>query len=90
MQNPTYDFDTQIKKAPYIDGAYLEIPFDVQEVFGKGRIKARTTTDSASCDGLLVCMKTPCHIPGSQKDIRASIGRQPGVWVHITLQERQS
>lgn len=33
-------------------------------------------------------MKTPSHIIGVRKDIRARIGKQPGDSVHVTIQER--
>ncbi len=33
-----YEFDAGIKKVPDIDGAYVEIPFDVKKEFGKGRV----------------------------------------------------
>lgn len=34
-------------------------------------------------------MKTPNHIIGLRKDIRAQIGKQPGETVHVTIQERE-
>lgn len=30
-----YAFDAEIQKVPHIDGAYIEIPFDVKAAFGK-------------------------------------------------------
>lgn len=30
-----YAFDAEIQKVPNIDGAYIEIPFDVKAAFGK-------------------------------------------------------
>lgn len=33
-------------------------------------------------------MKTPCHILGLRKDIRAIINKQPSDSVHVKLQER--
>ena len=30
-----YEFEAEIKKVPDIDGAYVEIPFDVKAEFGK-------------------------------------------------------
>jgi hypothetical protein len=33
-------------------------------------------------------MKTPCHIIGIRKDIRAKIGKQPGDTIKVTLIER--
>lgn len=83
-----FEFDAVIKKVPDIDGAYVEIPFDVRETFGRGRVPVHATFDGHPYDGSLVKMKTPCHILGLRKDIRASIGKQPGDSVHVTLVER--
>lgn len=85
----TYEFDARIMKVPDIDGSYVEIPFDVKEEFGKGRVKVHATFDGAEYDGSLVRMKTPCHILGLRKDIRALIGKQPGDMVHVVLWERE-
>lgn len=89
MNPKTYEFDAEIKKVPDIDGAYVEIPFDVKEEFQKGRVKVHATFDGAAYDGSLVRMKTPCHIIGMRKDIRKEIGKQPGDMVHITIKERE-
>ena len=88
MNNKVYEFDTEIKKVPDIDGAYIEIPFDVREEFGRGRVKVHASFDGAEYDGSLVRMKTPCHIIGVRKDIRAAIGKQPGDTVHVVIRER--
>ena len=89
MNEKQYEFDAVIKKVPDIDGAYVEIPFDVKAEFGKGRVKVHATFDNDPYDGSLVRMKTPCHIIGLRKDIRAAIGKQPGAMVHVTLRERE-
>ena len=34
-------------------------------------------------------MKTPGHILGVRKDIRAAIGKQPGDMVRVVLRERE-
>ena len=83
-----YIFDAEIKKVPDIDGAYIEIPFDVKAEFGKGRVPVHATFDGQPYNGSLVRMKTPGHILGVRKDIRARIGKQPGDTVHVTLVER--
>lgn len=83
-----YVFDAVIKKVEGIDGAYIEIPFDVKKEFGKGRARVTALFDGVSYDGSLVRMKTPCHIIGVRKDIRAQIGKQPGDTVHVELIER--
>ena len=82
------EFTAVIRKVPDIDGAYVEIPFDVREEFGKGRVKVHATFDGVGYDGSLVRMGTPCHILGLRKDIRARIGKQPGDTVAVRLQER--
>lgn len=85
-----YVFDAVIKKVPDLDGAYVEIPFDVREKFGKGRVPVHAEFDGEPYDGSLVRMGTPCHILGIRKDIRAKIGKQPGDTVKVTIKERVS
>jgi len=89
MNLKTYEFDAIIQKVPDIDGAYIEFPFDVRDEFGKGRVKVHATFDGEPYDGSLVRMKTPCHILGIQKAIRAKIGKQPGDTVKVTVKERE-
>lgn len=89
MNKQMIEFSAIIKKVEDIDGAYVEIPFDVKEVYGKGRVKVHATFDGFPYDGSLVRMKTPCHIIGIRKDIRAKIDKQPGDMVKVTLVERE-
>lgn len=86
--NKIYAFEAVIQKVPDIDGAYVEIPFDVKAEFGKGRVPVHATFDGEPYEGSLVRMKTPCHIIGIRKDIRVKIGKQPGDTVKVTIQER--
>lgn len=88
MNTKIYQFDAEIKKVSNIDGAYVEFPYSVMEEFAKGRVKVHATFNGAPYDGSLVRMKTPGHIIGLRKDIRAAIGKQPGDVIHITIQER--
>ena len=83
-----YEFDAVIQKVEDIDGAYIEIPFDVKQEFGKGRGAVHATFDGCPYDGSLVRMGTPCHIIGIRKDIRAKIQKQPGDTIHVVLRER--
>lgn len=64
MNPNTYSFEAVIRKVPDIDGAYVETPFDVREIFGRGRVKVHATFDAAAYDGSLVRMGTPGHILG--------------------------
>ncbi len=83
-----YGFEAEIRKVPDIDGAYIEIPFDVKAEFGRGRVPVHATFDGEPYDGSLMKMQTPCHIIGIRKDIRAKIGKQPGDKVKVTIRER--
>lgn len=83
-----YEFEAEIKKVEGIDGAYVEIPFDVKKEFGKGRVPVTATFDGEIYEGSLVRMGTPCHILGIRKEIRSKIGKQPGDTIKVTLQER--
>jgi hypothetical protein len=89
MNKKLYSFDAVIKKVPDIDGAYVEIPFDVKVEFGKGRVKVHALFDSEPYDGSVVKMGTPCHIIGIRKEIRTKINKQPGDTVNVSLRERE-
>ena len=88
MNPKTYSFEAVLQKVPDIDGAYVEVPFDVKAEFGKGRVPVHATFDGEAYEGSVVRMGTPGHIIGVRKDIRAKIGKQPGDTVQVTLKER--
>lgn len=88
MNPKRYTFEAVLQKVPDIDGAYVEIPFDVRKEFGKGRVKVSVTFDGVPYEGSLVRMGTPFHIIGVRKEIRAAIQKQPGDRITVTLQER--
>ena len=89
MNKDLIEFDAVIQKVEGIDGAYVEIPFDVKEVYGRARVPVSAAFDGHPYDGSLVKMGTPCHILGIRKDIRAAIHKQPGDSVHVTLRPRE-
>lgn len=89
MNEKEYEFDAVIQKVPDIDGAYVDFPYDVKKEFGKGRVKVYALFDGVSYDGSLVRMKTPNHIIGLRKDIRAKINKQSGDTVHVVIKERE-
>jgi hypothetical protein len=68
-------------------GAYVEIPFDVEQAFGKKRVKVKAVIDGEPYRGSLVRMGGPCHILGVLKEIRQKIGKGPGEEVQITIEE---
>jgi hypothetical protein len=92
--NKPVEFDAIICKVPDLDGAYIEIPFDIKAVFGKGRVKVHATFNGEPYDGSIVNMGVKnadgsvCCIIGIRKDIRAKIGKQAGDVIHVTVEER--
>ena len=68
-------------------GAFVRIPFDVEQTYGKKRVKVRADIEGEIYRGSLVRMGTDCHILGVRKDIRLKIGKTIGDTVHISLQE---
>jgi len=91
-----YAFEAEIKKVPGIDGAYVEVPFDIREERGKGRVKVHATFDGEPYDGSIVNMGLKhddgsiCYIIGLRKDIRSIIRKQPGDFIKVTIIERES
>lgn len=82
-------FDAVLIGTEDMDAAWVEIPFDVKAVFGKGRVKVHAEFDGEPYDGIITRMGTPCHIIGVRKDIRRKIGKKPGDTIHVTVRERK-
>ena len=83
-----FEFDALILQNEQMDAAYVEVPFDIKALFGKGRLAVHATFDGVPYDGQIVKMGTPCHILGLRKDIRKQIGKTFGDSVHVTFFER--
>ena len=84
------EFDAVILQNENMDAAYVEVPFDIKAMFGKGRLLVHATFDEVLYDGQIVRMGTPCYIIGVRKDIRKKIGKSFGDVVHVTFVERQN
>ena len=84
-----YEFDAIILQNGNMDAAYVEIPYDIRALFGKGRLLVHATFDGVLYDGQIVKMGTPCYIIGLRKDIRKQIGKSFGDIVHVTFCERE-
>ena len=52
----SYAFEAVIQKVDGIDGAYVEIPFDVKAAFGRLRVPVHATFDGYPYQGSLVRM----------------------------------
>ena len=81
------EFDAVILQNENMDAAYVEVPFDIKSLYGKGRLSVHATFDGEPYDGQIVKMGTPCFIIGVRKDIRKQIGKSFGDVVHVTFEE---
>lgn len=81
-------FEAIIKSHPdYPNAGYVEIPFDVEEVFGKKRVKVLAHIDGIPYQGSITRMGTPCHILVIIQAIRQEIGKDHGDMVTVELEE---
>ena len=90
-----FEYDTVLHEILDKGGAYIVFPWNIREVFGKGRIKVHAKFDGIPYDGSIVNMGVKnedgsiCYILGLRKDIRAKIGKQPGDQVRVTVTEQE-
>ncbi|MBI2332294.1 MAG: DUF1905 domain-containing protein [Chloroflexi bacterium] len=67
-------------------GAFVDVPFDVEAVFGSKRPKVKATIDGVPYRGLLVRMGSDCHMLLILKSIREQIGKTFGDEVKVTVE----
>ena len=76
-----YEFHAVMLPVSDEGGAYIILPYDIRQEFGKGRVKVHATFDGHPYDGSIVNMGMKdevgniCYILGIQKAISAAIGR---------------
>ncbi|MDE6606995.1 MAG: DUF1905 domain-containing protein [Lachnospiraceae bacterium] len=81
-------FEAVIIQNGDMDAAYVEVPFDIRKLFGKGRLLVHATFDGVPYSGQVVKMGTPCYIIGITKQIRKQINKSFGDVVEVVLKER--
>lgn len=67
-------------------GAYVEVPFDVEEVFGSKRPKVKAMIEGIPYRSTLMRMGSDYHMLGVLKEIREQIGKTFGDEVTITIE----
>jgi len=67
-------------------GAYVEVPFDVEEAFGSKRPKVRAMIEGIPYRSTLMRMGSGHHILGVLKDIREQTGKTFGDDVTVTVE----
>lgn len=89
-----FEFDAVIHEIPEKGGAYIVFPWNIREVFGKGRVKVHAEFDSIPYDGSIVNMGVRDsegnvnYIIGMLKSIRSQLGKVAGDTVHVVVEER--
>lgn len=68
-------------------GAFILIPFDVEQKYGKKRVKIMATIEGEPYRGTLVRYGSPYHMLLVLKEIRERIGKDVGDKVSIELEE---
>ena len=79
-------FLAEIIRHEGIDGAYVEIPFDVETVFGGKRIKVKAFFDGKEYRGSIVRM-AGCYLIGLTQALRQEIGKKPGDIVTVEVEK---
>ncbi len=80
------EFEAVIQQAGNINGAYIEPPFDVEQVFGAKRVKVRATFDGVEYRGSVVKMGG-CYMLGITQEMRKKIGKDFGDTVSVTIEK---
>lgn len=89
-----FEYDQVLHELPERGGAYVVFPWNIREVFGKGRVKVRAEFDGEPYEGSIVNMglRGPdgevVYLIGVRKDIRKRIGKRGGDRIHVVIEER--
>ena len=84
--SPKHTFRAVIEDAGN-GGAYVSVPFDVEQVFGKKRVKVLASIEGIPYRGSLVRMGTECHLLPVLKEIRLRLGKAIGDEIEVTVEE---
>lgn len=89
-----FEYEETLHELPEKGGAYVAFPWNIREVFGKGRVKVHATFDGEPYDGSIVNMglRGPdgeiCYIIGVRKAIRQKLGKKDGDRLRVVIEER--
>ena len=92
-QEAAYQFTSVIEASKAgKGGAYVRVPVNIKEYFGKGRLKVRVYFEMVYYEGSIVNMgvKNPdgsvCYILGVRKDIRQELQKNIGDTLTVSFQ----
>ena len=87
-----YRFKAPLIQSEGMDAAYIVVPLDIRQVFGKGRLKVEATFDGVPYSGSVVNMGVKdkegnvCYVIGVTKSIRRQIGKGFGDEVEVEFE----
>lgn len=67
-------------------GAFVEVPFDVEQEFGSKKPKVKALIEGVPYRGTLVRMGTDCHLLLVLKSIREQVGKTFGDEIKVTVE----
>lgn len=88
-----FEFDAVLHEVNDKGGAYVIFPWNIREVFGKGRVRVHVEFDSLPYKGSIVNMGVKdsegnvCYIIGVLKSIRRQLGKKDGDTIHVVVKE---
>lgn len=88
-----FEFDAVLHEIKDKGGAYVIFPWNIREVFGKGRVRVHIEFDSVPYEGSIVNMGVKdsegnvCYIIGVLKSIRRQLGKKDGDTIHVVVKE---
>jgi len=80
------NFNAVIQKHEGINGAYIEVPFDIENLFGAKKVKVRVKFDNCVYRGSVVNM-SGCYLIGITQEIRNIINKQPGDTISVAIEK---
>ena len=91
-----YEYDAVLHELEDNGGAYVPFPWDIRQLFGKGRIRVHAEFDGIPYDGSVVNMgvKNPdgtvCYIIGVLKSIRQALHKKDGDMIHVVIHPKDT
>jgi len=77
---------TAVIQNPGGGGAFVEVPFDVEEAFGSKKPRVKALIEGVEYRGTLVRMGTECHLLLILKSIREQVGKTFGDEVKVIVE----
>lgn len=91
-----FEFDAVLHEVNDKGGAYVIFPWNIREVFGKGRVRVLVEFDSLPYKGSIVNMGVKdsegkvCYIIGVLKSIRRQLGKKDGDTIHVVVKNSET